>query len=1454
MIRQPHIRFFISSTFSDMTLERRTLRKIFEHLEYKYSSMGWKISYVDLRWGISPDMQKRNRTMEVCLEEIERCKSISPKPNFILLLGQRYGWVPLPEQISKEKFKYLLVHSDVEVQGILSRAYRYDENYMPCGVYRQLTQYEVCDTVEDYENKIVVPLRAFFSKHAPELLHSATEQEIMKGIFESHDAREHVVAYMREFNRCDMPNLDIYFDGMNRVGAIKRKIKKLNLKYTLEKKLDWEDYNSYIIYEFQENMNAILSKIIDEEIARHKNERITDNERHIDAAVRISSDFIGRKKELESLRRYVTCSNPSGKKLLLRNDKDCGTSTLLAQLVKELYEEGETNVIARFCEAVTPLSAHDFLKSLFDDIQSLHVGKGRRYEYDEFMNLWGRNSDCLVECVGNIGKNRRVLILIDSIDAIETITEEGYEMRDISRLFGSWALPENLRVIISVNRYSSHKVSNYDKFIIFELESLSHDIENLTAEYLAKHRRTLTPSQMRDWITSVKSYPSYFSTASELFLSLHWLLDLRSWDMYFPGLDNNYVPGKIFSLYLKKIVASGEVPEALTRCTLKLLATSVTGIPEEKLLNKLTALQEVRDSQKYMLYDDPTDYSIPPSLWSRVLLMLNPVVGHISSPGGLVIGFKDSTVRDRIRETLGTLPDEFSSILLGNHVDKDQWALYELPNAFIELASIKESEEEIVELLELFESYVGELYYLGEKYTAFYLKIIEDFQAYVAISKRCHGNYEIAPKLDEISRLKDEVLSLPRPKSIEHFISMIAGLGYKSVANRKLSNMIGKYPEYFNSYLVDVLKDESCLQSIRKCTGILGKFPSHDRASTKVAYFDFDTLVVREIDSGEVEEISFETQGDVKGMVANEELTQFVTIFENSSFLTTIYLGGTTVTGELRKGKKQWAQFSTSGAYLVSGGEEMPICIFGGDVGKVNGYLYHTMLESKFTSGFIAATKMWLMTERQLYLAEFPSLKVIRTLDISAQGGRIREATDTSVLIEFPREETITSFIVIDVISVLRHYSFRVSEEGSPISAVTIVPVEMQPVDVVVFFDNGGWTRFSYSETMPCKIKTGSTYQVISARYGLANLLSLRDRIIFDFDACVNKYVRTNARTGGINTLAVDRRGDVIAVAHGKNFLQERYSTLPVYIKEGDGYRLRMIEVKFEYPSTCAVSDDGRYFAYSAAGRIYCGIVCGSEIKQFDHRSCGITHIKFTRSNHIVAVTGDYIADAEAECFVYDIDGNIISHITPKGSGFSLMRMKFMMSPNDRYLILDGAGVIDLKEEKFIKGLLSFSPGFCKREMHIYDDIFPCGVFSRDSRYFYTSLSQDFLSQSMGLCRLNLGTGEIEQIGPSLRVMDMTIDGQKLICVTETLVLCMFGLISGDVIELPLTNVFAAVACNDGRHLYVITYNSEIYYTDLSGTIIARVACRGIQRFALCEKGLAIADGNGEIHLFTSLE
>ncbi len=88
---------FISSTFSDMHAERDyLLKRVFPELEEWCERRKLRLVVIDLRWGVTEADATRNKNVVgVCLDRIDECR-----PFFLCFIGQRYGWVPAPGDIS----------------------------------------------------------------------------------------------------------------------------------------------------------------------------------------------------------------------------------------------------------------------------------------------------------------------------------------------------------------------------------------------------------------------------------------------------------------------------------------------------------------------------------------------------------------------------------------------------------------------------------------------------------------------------------------------------------------------------------------------------------------------------------------------------------------------------------------------------------------------------------------------------------------------------------------------------------------------------------------------------------------------------------------------------------------------------------------------------------------------------------------------------------------------------------------------------------------------------------------------------------------------------------------------------------------------------------------------------------------------------------------------------------
>lgn len=86
--------FFISSTFKDMQVERDILHQdIFPSLRRRLKEYGEDVQELDLRWGVDTSLMTEEESgmyvIESCIDAIDRCR-----PYMVILIGERYGWIP----------------------------------------------------------------------------------------------------------------------------------------------------------------------------------------------------------------------------------------------------------------------------------------------------------------------------------------------------------------------------------------------------------------------------------------------------------------------------------------------------------------------------------------------------------------------------------------------------------------------------------------------------------------------------------------------------------------------------------------------------------------------------------------------------------------------------------------------------------------------------------------------------------------------------------------------------------------------------------------------------------------------------------------------------------------------------------------------------------------------------------------------------------------------------------------------------------------------------------------------------------------------------------------------------------------------------------------------------------------------------------------------------------------
>ncbi|KAM9831467.1 NACHT domain- and WD repeat-containing protein 1 [Neosynchiropus ocellatus] len=128
------IRIFISSTFTDMSSERKVLlERAFPQVQAFCRSLGLLFEVVDLRWGLRSITAGDHEACEVFIQEIEKCRRLSAGPSFVALLGNRYGHRALPLVIPEKLLEVLLAKLSNNPDGVkhVTQWFWKDENAVP---------------------------------------------------------------------------------------------------------------------------------------------------------------------------------------------------------------------------------------------------------------------------------------------------------------------------------------------------------------------------------------------------------------------------------------------------------------------------------------------------------------------------------------------------------------------------------------------------------------------------------------------------------------------------------------------------------------------------------------------------------------------------------------------------------------------------------------------------------------------------------------------------------------------------------------------------------------------------------------------------------------------------------------------------------------------------------------------------------------------------------------------------------------------------------------------------------------------------------------------------------------------------------------------------------------------------------------------------------------------------
>ena len=487
-------RLFVSSTFADFAAERDVLqRQVFPALDAYCTAKGYQFYPLDLRWGVNEEAQLDQRTTEICLNEVRAAKADYPPPNFLILIGNRYGFVPLPYAIAQDEFDGILTwlegQSRHDAADALRIVYQRDDN---CRITRGLTDgrragdtliaaYTLRSRADDLPELRSIEawaereaqLRDILQQAADGLLAlgrigaaghekyflSLTDQEIMCGLpgyrhvgddvsAESPDTEgPPAIAFIRETasGEREVPEtVRHYFEQAPRLDALKNVINRIlpqDHVVALRAQVDRDGrFSADYLADFAQQIRGKLQSAIDQYVIRAEAiERAPDyplqSERaaHRAFAEQKREIFVGRENVLAAIARYL--AEGSDHPLVLHSRSGLGKSAVMARAVRNAEAGGKSQVIARFVGATAASSSlRALLVSLIEDLADRRAIT-RPDEFAQDANKFNAQIGQLLSSVSG-----RAVIFIDALDQLQ-------KPRDLGWLPAR--LPNGLQLIVS---------------------------------------------------------------------------------------------------------------------------------------------------------------------------------------------------------------------------------------------------------------------------------------------------------------------------------------------------------------------------------------------------------------------------------------------------------------------------------------------------------------------------------------------------------------------------------------------------------------------------------------------------------------------------------------------------------------------------------------------------------------------------------------------------------------------------------------------------------------------------------------------------------------------------------------------------------------------------------------------------------------------------------------------
>lgn len=663
-------RVFVSSTFSDLKWERDVLQqRTFPNLRRYCQERGARFQAIDLRWGVSEEAAVDQQTMTICLEELRRCQELSPRPNFIVLLGDRYGSRPLPSPIEACEFEALQAQLSAAERERLQLWYRRDDNAVPPVYLLQPRSGEWTETRRWAAEEIA--LRAIVVGAAERALagddprrhkysDSATHQEIRHGALTPADAASHVFCYLREFSSVPDPAapeagkfLDLALspstagqlildrEAQQRLRMVKQQLSaKLAptghiYRYTIsghEALLgdECDSATEKVLHNLAARVEGDLKRIIDEQLTRpHTEEQVDpEAEAHRQFGARQRQHFGGRDDLLDRIRAYL--ADDSRRPLVVHGPSGCGKTALLAEAVRLWTSARPEQPVVERCIGAAPGSSdlHTLLEGVCLEAARAAGSPEGALPYDA-RGLADEFSRRLQE----IGARQPIVIFLDGLDQLDP----GGEVRNL--LWFPSSLPPGVKLVVSAVVddgpmgeccKAMERIVGEEGLLAVGAFGIGSAAALLTAWLTAVSRR-LQPKQRQQVLSkfAVDGLPLYLKLAFE---------EASRWTSYQEDCWLQAGVDGVAGAWLGRLVAARfHGPTLVGRC-LGLLTAARYGLSEEELIDLLSQDRDVRQEFLRRHPHSPQSDALPVVIWVRLFADLRPYLGFRGTGQGNLLG------------------------------------------------------------------------------------------------------------------------------------------------------------------------------------------------------------------------------------------------------------------------------------------------------------------------------------------------------------------------------------------------------------------------------------------------------------------------------------------------------------------------------------------------------------------------------------------------------------------------------------------------------------------------------------------------------------------------------------------------------------------------------------------------------------------------------------------------